>query len=223
MEHPASVRKVRLRFAPLLLCYFVTLLLCCSLVVAGGGKDKDKARQDEKTFSRSNSLLFLPVVSSFFFLFLLRFSFFFPVKRTGTEKLALALPSNEVLEILDLTSNAIGDRGATSLALAFVNKEGATTDAAAAKEEDEEEAIPVEGDQLTFDSIDPDLWRPNASLRSLLLSGNSIGPDGAQSLSTIVSVFFVLSSVVIVCWCMMLFGCMSSFLLYSWVVNGMLL
>ena len=134
--------------------------------------------------------------SPFFFLF---FFFSHHFLFAGTEKLALALPSNEVLEILDLTSNAIGDRGATSLALAFVNKEGATTAAAAAKEEDEEEAIPVEGDQLTFDSIDPEVWRPNASLRSLLLSGNSIGPDGAQSLSTIVSCLLLLVVVVGCC------------------------
>jgi hypothetical protein len=43
---------------------------------------------------------------------------------SGTSKLAQVLPFNKTLEILDLTSNAIGDDGASGLSIAFVPNKG---------------------------------------------------------------------------------------------------
>jgi len=99
---------------------------------------------------------------------------------SGTSKLAQVLPFNKTLEILDLTSNAIGDDGASGLSIAFVpNKD--------MEKENEKVTEVIDSDsQLTFDSLDT-VWRPNTTLRSLLLSGNGIGPSGAQSLAKIVS------------------------------------
>jgi hypothetical protein len=109
----------------------------------------------------------------------------------GTTTLAEVLPFNDTLEILDMTSNAMGDEGAAGLSLAFIPRKGA-----AAREALEDEAAAVVttaeaiNSQLTFDSVDT-VWRPNDTLRSLLLSGNSIGTLGAASLSNIVSAVVV--------------------------------
>ena len=115
----------------------------------------------------------------------------------GTTTLAEVLPYNETLEILDLTSNAIGDGGAIGLAAAFVPVPGMSTQEKEAQEEKEEQedeaATVVDVDSQmtlstfsTLESVDT-VWRPNDSLRSLLLSGNGIGTEGAISLSTLVS------------------------------------
>ena len=97
------------------------------------------------------------------------------------------LPFNTTLEILDLTSNAIGDEGATGLSIAFLPKQGSEAESLE-EEESKVEVVAQDLSALTFDSIDT-VWRPNTTLRSLLLSGNSIGPDGAISLSLIVRFF----------------------------------
>jgi hypothetical protein len=102
----------------------------------------------------------------------------------GTATLAEVLPFNETLEILDLTSNAIGDKGAIGLSTAFIPKDG--DDAQVEKEEEVATVVPNDS-EISFDSVDS-IWRPNNSLRSLLLSGNSIGTDGAISLSNIVRI-----------------------------------
>ena len=99
------------------------------------------------------------------------------------------LPFNTTLEILDLTSNAIGDEGATGLSIAFLPKQGSEAESLE-EEESKVEVVAQDLSALTFDSIDT-VWRPNTTLRSLLLSGNSIGPDGAISLSLIVRFFFI--------------------------------
>ena len=112
----------------------------------------------------------------------------------GTTTLAEVLPFNDTLEILDMTSNAMGDEGAVGLSLAFIPRKGAAAREALEALEDEAAAVVTTAEainsQLTFDSVDT-VWRPNDTLRSLLLSGNSIGTLGAASLSNIVSAVVV--------------------------------
>ena len=145
----------------------------------------------------------------------------------GTSKIAAALPMNNGLEILDLTSNAIGDNGAKALSSALgavtqitessaqsgngesyvsapgsANAEGtaegdadsassATGDGQKVNDGSEENVAagekPSDGELVANIAHSPESFRMNTTLRSLLLSGNGIGPVGAKSIATMVS------------------------------------
>lgn len=134
----------------------------------------------------------------------------------GTRKIAAALPQNNSLEILDLTSNAIGDDGAKALTPALggtiipeasESRIEARTDIAPTSEEGEAyvskkikdapsstEKEDTDGSNNSDGPIlvqniahSPVSFRVNTTLRSLLLSGNGIGPIGAKSLAIMVS------------------------------------